>query len=301
MNARIRYNYTVSPLMDMAFLDECFIANKKAVCELILEIARRVPRFYAVSGRDYRGKKVWIEDVDAFEKIDLSSSGFYVVDEKMCEVAHFSCMWWNTATGGFNYPSVRIQDLVLAGFDGDWRGYCDRLKVFTEITAPLWASIQYCPVTKSWSQDFKLHTAHETKIPSLGLADYFGRAYLNGIFGGWGKVGSALGERARRDGDGFWVSYADYMSMIGESFECYRAETERALLDCDIWGVDSNDKFPIKSSILNFLGMDSSSFESPELRAIGDAIIQIGEIARRVGNGNLSASATVIIQPPISE
>ena len=68
MNARIRYNYTVSPLMDMAFLDECFIANKKAVCELILEIARRVPRFYAVSGRDYRGKKVWIEDVDAFEK-----------------------------------------------------------------------------------------------------------------------------------------------------------------------------------------------------------------------------------------
>ena len=53
-------------------------------------------------------------------------------------------------------------------------GYCSRLKVFTRITTPLWASVQYYPVTKNWSQDFRLQTAHETKIPSLGLADFFG-------------------------------------------------------------------------------------------------------------------------------
>lgn len=287
MNARVRYNYTVSPRMDMAFLDECFIHNKKMVCELILEIARRVPRLHALLGRDYRGKRVWIENIDAFEEIDLSSSEIYVVDESWREVGRFRCMWWNTATGGFIYPSVKIQGLVLAGFDGDWDGYCSRLKVFTGITALLWASIQYCPVTKSWSQDFKLHTAHETKIPSLGLADFFGRAYLDGVFGGWGKVSASLGERAKRDGDGFWVNYVDYMRSNRGGFESYREETERALFDCDVWGVDSNGQYPIKSRILEYMGMDGSRFESPELRAIGNAIIKIGEALRKQGRERL--------------
>lgn len=70
MNARIRYNHShaVSPRMDMAFLDQCFIDNKKMVCELILGIAKAVPGFHALSGRDYRGGKVLVEDIDAFER-----------------------------------------------------------------------------------------------------------------------------------------------------------------------------------------------------------------------------------------
>ena len=285
MNARIKYNHShaISPRMDMAFLDECFIDNKKMVCGLILGIAKYIPGFHALLGRDYRGEKVLVEDIDAFGRIDLSSAGFYVVDKSWCELARFGCMWWNNSPGGFNYPSVKIHGFVLAGFDGDWEGYCSRLKVFTRITTPLWASVQYYPVTKSWSQDFRLQTAHETKIPFLGLADFFGRAYIDGIFGGWEKVAASIGERGRKDRGGVWVEYADYMRCNGGDFESYRASTERSLLDCDVWGVDSSGKYPIKSKILESLEMDGSRFESPELRTIGDAVVKMGEVVRSGG------------------
>ena len=276
--------------MDMAFFDERFVRNKAAVCELILAFAEKVPGFKLLLGRDYRGRRVFIEEPVAFDRLDLSGAGFYVVDGSFRELAHFHCRWWDVSLGAFNYPSVKIGGLVLAGFDGDWEGYCGRLKVFTGIMAPLWASVQYCPVTNSWSQDFNLHTAHETKIPSLGLVDYFGQAYSDGVFGGWKKVKSALGERAKEDRGGIWVEYADYMRCTGRDFESYRADTEMALLDCDVWGVGSKGEYPIKSKILECLGMDAARFESPELRTIGDAILKIGCTARKSGIRTIAQS-----------
>jgi hypothetical protein len=128
-----------------------------------------------------------------------------------------------------------------------------------------------------------LYAAHETKIPSLGLADFFGRAYIDGIFGGWKKVSASIGERGRKDRGGVWVEYADYMRCNGGDFESYRASTERSLLDCDVWGVDSSGKYPIKSKILESLEMDGSRFESPELRTIGDVVVKMGEVVRSGG------------------
>jgi hypothetical protein len=271
--------------MDMVFFDECFINNKKKVFELILGIAKHVSGFCALFCRDYRGKTVFIEEqnYDAFERIDLSGAGFYILDESYHELAKFDCMWWDNAPGGFQYPSIKITGLRLAGFDGDWESHCKLLKNFTRIAMPLWASVQYYPVTQSWAQNFRLPAAHKEKIPSLGLIDYFGRAYLDGIFGGWEKVSAILGERVKNDRGGVWVEYSDYMRLNGGDFERYRAETERLLLDHDVWGVYSKGEYPIKSKILESLGMDSSLFESPEFRTIGNAVLKMGENIRSKG------------------
>lgn len=287
MKVRIKYNYdSSSPRMDMAFFDECFINNKKKFYELILGIAKYVPGFCALFCRDYRGKTVFVEEQtydDAFERIDLSGAGFYILDESYHELAQFDCMWWGNALGGFQYPSIKIKGLRLAGFDGDWESHCKLLKNFTRIATPLWASVQYYPVTKSWTQNFRLPTAHKEKIPSLGLFDYFGRAYLDGIFGGWEKVSAILGERVKNDRGGVWLEFSDYLRLHGGDFERYRAETERLLLDHDVWGVDSKGEYPIKSKILESLGMDRSRFESPEFRSIGNAVLKMGEIVRSKG------------------
>jgi hypothetical protein len=55
------------------------------------------------------------------------------------------------------------------------------------------------------------------------------------------------------------------------------------LLDHDVWGVYSKGEYPIKSKILESLGMDSSLFESPEFRTIGNAVLKMGENIRSKG------------------
>lgn len=266
---RIKYdNTTLSPIMGMAFHGTHFRQNVVAVYELLCSMMSKLPAFSKLFCRDYRGRKrVLVDDVSSLRSLDLFPAMFTAIDKNYSELMNFSLSWFKGDFGAFCYPSVKISGLRISGFKGDLNEHLERCKNCVEAAAfpPLWVDVQYGPITGCFSQGL-LPGAHEVRIPHLGLMNYFGSAYLNGIFGGWDSVQNKIGNLVRPHRNGFWLEYKYRLNPKTNFYE-YRNEVERKLLNQDVWGGDSKTEFQVKSIILQEMGLNEDDYDTSVLKA----------------------------------